>query len=73
MKFPIVYEKINSNEFPKGYYYAHIPTLGLTTHGEGLEGAKDAAFDLVSLWLQDCDEQETEKYNSEVLLSVLEM
>ena len=30
-----------------GWYYAHIPTLDLTTHGLGLECAMEAARDLV--------------------------
>jgi predicted RNase H-like HicB family nuclease len=53
MKFPIVYEKVNDNNFSNDYYYAHIPTLGLTTHGKSLEGAKDAANDLIQLWIEE--------------------
>ena len=33
-----------------GYYYAHVPSLSLTTHGLGMEGALEAARDLVKLW-----------------------
>ncbi len=40
-------------EFPNGYYYAHVPSLGLTTHGLGIEGARRAAFDLVKLWIAE--------------------
>ena len=53
MKFPVVYEQIEEKDFPEGYYYAHIPTLGLTTHGKGIEGAKSAANDLIKLWLEE--------------------
>ncbi len=53
MKYGIILEKISEPGFPKGYYYAHIPTLGLTTHGKGIEGALDAARDLVSIWIEE--------------------
>jgi predicted RNase H-like HicB family nuclease len=36
-----------------GYYYAHVPSLGLTTHGLGVDGARQAAADLVHLWLAE--------------------
>ncbi|MDP2208575.1 MAG: hypothetical protein Q8K98_07350 [Bacteroidota bacterium] len=39
--------------FPDGYYYAHLPTLDLTTHGFGIEGAKQAALDLIKLWIDE--------------------
>lgn len=50
MTLPILYERILEADFPEGYYYAHLPTLGLTTHGEGIEGARAAAVDLLSIW-----------------------
>ncbi len=53
MKYSVVYEKITDKEFPKGFYYAHIPALDLTTHGEGIEGARLAAIDLAKLWLEE--------------------
>ena len=31
--------------------YAHIPALSLTTHGLGIEGAREAARDLLQLWI----------------------
>ncbi|MGZ4984912.1 MAG: type II toxin-antitoxin system HicB family antitoxin [Chthoniobacterales bacterium] len=46
-------EKIEGGELPSGYYYAHVPALGLTTHGMGIEGARAAAEDLVKLWLAE--------------------
>lgn len=53
MKYGILLEKISEAGFPNGYFYAHIPTLGLTTHGKGIEGALIAAKDLLSLWLEE--------------------
>ena len=53
MKYGILLEKIAEGEFPDGYFYAHVPTLGLTTHGEGIEGALEAAKDLISLWIEE--------------------
>ena len=47
MIYGILFEKITDPDFPKGYYYAHVPTLGLTTHGLGIEGARTAAEDLI--------------------------
>ncbi len=52
MTYTIIYEKINDPSFEKGYYYAHLPALDLTTHGFGIEGAKDAALDLLKLWVE---------------------
>ncbi len=46
-------KKINDSSFPKGYYYAHIPTLDLTTHGLGIDGAKNAAEDLLKIWIEE--------------------
>jgi len=51
MRFSVVFERVEDPGFPKGYYYAHLPTLGLTTHGLGVEGARQAAADLLRLWL----------------------
>src|SRR5438128_1638861 len=51
MTYGILFEKIEGGELPPGFYYAHVPALGLTTHGEGIEGARAAAADLVALWL----------------------
>jgi predicted RNase H-like HicB family nuclease len=63
MNYPVIYEKIEDSDFPKGYYYAHIPTLGLTTHGEGIEGAKSAALDLLKLWLtEDVNHYQSKEY-----------
>ncbi len=38
MHYSVFLEPINEPDF-SGHYYARIPTLDLTTHGQGLEGA----------------------------------
>jgi len=53
MKVGIVYEPVDDPDFPPGYYYAHIPSLGLTTHGLGIDGSKAAAIDLIRLWIAE--------------------
>jgi predicted RNase H-like HicB family nuclease len=52
MRFSVLIEPINDPEF-QGYYYAHIPALDLTTHGEGVEGALASARDLVEGWIAE--------------------
>ena len=53
MTFSIVFERVEDSGFPAGYYYAHVPSLGLTTHGQEIEGARQAAADLLRLWLAE--------------------
>ncbi|MEW6304631.1 MAG: type II toxin-antitoxin system HicB family antitoxin [Verrucomicrobiota bacterium] len=53
MTYGILFERIDEPGFPPGCYYAHVPSLGLTTHGEGIEGARTAARDLVRLWVAE--------------------
>lgn len=53
MKYGILLEPVADADFPPGYYYAHIPSLGLTTHGLGIEGAKSAAHDLAQVWISE--------------------
>lgn len=53
MTYTIVYEKIKDASFPPGYFYTQIPSLDLTTHGLGIEGADSTAKDLVELWLEE--------------------
>jgi predicted RNase H-like HicB family nuclease len=52
MRYSVLLEPINEPEF-QGYYYAHIPTLDLTTHGEGVEGAIAAAQELIAAWVEE--------------------
>jgi len=53
MRYPVMLERIPDVEGMPGYYYAYVPSLGLTTHGLGIEGALDAARDLVALWNEE--------------------
>lgn len=71
MTYTIVYEKIAEPGF-EGYYYAHIPTLDLTTHGLGVQGAKEAATDLLKLWVEERQANgEDIKEETDVLVSKL--
>ena len=51
MIYGILFEQIVGEDFPPGYYYAHVPSLGLTTHGRGVEGSRQSALDLLRLWM----------------------
>jgi len=53
MRYSVLIEAITDPDFPPGYYYAHIPTLDLSTHGLGIEGAKLAARDLLTVWIEE--------------------
>lgn len=53
MQYGVLFEKVTDNGFPPGYYYAHVPALALTTHGLGIEGAREAARDLLQLWIAE--------------------
>jgi predicted RNase H-like HicB family nuclease len=53
MHYSILFEAVRDSGFPEGYFYAHIPALDLTTHGPGIEGAKAAALDLITLWITE--------------------
>ena len=53
IRYTIVYERVDDPSFPPEYYYAHVPALDITTHGRGIEGAKEAAQDLIKLWLAE--------------------
>lgn len=52
MRYTVVLEPTQEAEHP-GWYYAHIPALDLTTHGEGIEGALAAARELASGWIEE--------------------
>jgi predicted RNase H-like HicB family nuclease len=72
MNFGILFEKVTDKDFPAGYFYAHVPSLGLTTHGLGIEGARAAAADLVRLWIVEKKaNHETLPASSEILFSTL--
>ncbi len=67
MRYPVMLESVPAEEGLPGYYYAHVPSLGLTTHGQGMEGALDAARDLVALW------NEERRFNGEPVTAVSEV
>lgn len=74
MNFGILFEKVTDKDFPSGYFYAHVPSLGLTTHGLGIEGARAAAADLVKLWIAEKKaNHETVPASSEILFSTLDI
>lgn len=52
MRYTVVLEPI-SEPGSEGWYYAHVPALDLTTHGDGVEGALAAAADLVQGWIAE--------------------
>lgn len=59
--------------FPPGYYYAHVPSLGLTTHGHGISGAGEAARDLVQLWIAEKQSRnESLPQSGEVFFTMIE-
>ncbi len=53
MSIAVLFESVQDKDFPPGYFYAHVPSLGLTTHGLGIEGARAAAMELIRLWLAE--------------------
>ncbi len=74
MNFGILFERVQDKDFPSGYFYAHIPSLGLTTHGLGLEGARQAALDLARVWLAEKKAHgELLPAPSEILFSTLDV
>lgn len=53
MRYPVMLERVPDEEGMPGCFYAHVPSLGLTTHGLGMEGALEAARDLVAVWIEE--------------------
>jgi len=49
MRYHIFLRPVREEGF-EGYYYAHIPTLELTTHGKGIEGALKA---VIEAWIEE--------------------
>ena len=52
MRYSVFLEPVNEAEF-SGYYYAHVPTLDLTTHGRDIEGALAAVQELIEAWVAE--------------------
>lgn len=74
MNFSVMFEKVQEGGFPPGHYYAHVPSLGLTTHGLGVEGARQAAADLLRLWIAEKHANgEKVTASAETLFSTLEV
>lgn len=74
MKFGVLFESVSDKDFPAGYYYAHVPSLGLTTHGPGVEGARAAALDLIQAWLAEKkSNNEPVSASPEILFSTLDV
>jgi predicted RNase H-like HicB family nuclease len=74
MTYGVVFERIREAGSPDERYYAHIPALGLTTHGHGIEGARAAALDLLTAWISAKREAGEEiAAPSEILFSTLEI
>jgi hypothetical protein len=72
MNIGVLFEKVQDKDFPPGYFYAHMPSLGLTTHGLGIDGARTAALDLVKLWVAEKSANgEAVPSASEILFSTL--
>ena len=53
MRYSVLLEPVEESERMPGFYYAHVPSLGITTHGDGVEGALAAARDLIHLWVEE--------------------
>ncbi len=74
MNFGVLFEKVTDQDFPAGYYYAYLPSLGITTHGLGIEGARQAAADLLRLWIAEKQANgETIPQAGETLFSTIEL
>ena len=53
MRYNVLVEPVEELENMPGCNYAHVPSLGITTHGNGVEGALVAARDLIRLWVDE--------------------
>ena len=74
MNFAVVFEPVSEPGFPAGYFYAHVPSLGLTTHGEGVAGARAAVKELAELWVAEKQANaEPIPVSTEFLVSTLEI
>lgn len=73
MNYSVLLESSTVRE-EEGIYYAHVPSLGITTHGEGIEGAMAAARDLIRLWVEEKRESgETPVAVRESILATVEV
>ncbi len=74
MKYAVLIERVEDSQAMPGFYYAHVPSLGLTTHGSGIEGAMASAKDLITLWVEEMRSAGTSVPNpGEAILATLEV
>lgn len=74
MTYGILFERMERGLAAGAGYYAHIPSLGLTTHGKDIPEARDAARDLLKLWIAEKRAAgETLAEPGEFLLSLIEV
>ena len=74
MKYAVALEAVPESENMAGYFYAHVPSLGLTTHGLGTAGALAAAKELVKLWLEEKKiHQEETRPAGQLVLATIEV
>lgn len=52
LRYTVLIEPTHEPDHP-GWFYAHVPALDLTTHGEGVEGALAAARELITGWVAE--------------------
>ena len=72
-RYAVMLEPVHDPEM-EGYYYAHAPSLDLTTHGEGVDGALRAMRDLLEVWIAEKNAHgEHVPEGSEVLLGHVEI
>jgi len=53
MRYNVLVAPVEELENMPGCYYAHVPSLGITTHWHGVESALAAARDLIRLWMDE--------------------
>ncbi len=74
MKYAVLIEPVEESEGMLGFCYAHVPSLGIATHGGGIEGAMSAARDLISLWVEEMRSAGNDpKIPGESILATLEV
>lgn len=74
MKYSVLIEPVEESEGMPGFYYAHVPSLGITTHGDGIQRAMSAARDLISLWIEEMRSADNDpKAPGESILATLEV
>lgn len=52
LRYSVVLTPVRDDPGFEGWYYAYLPALDVTTHGEGVEGALAAARDAAEAWVE---------------------